>query len=261
MCSRVIGSCATCAARARSITITPSSPGASPKAGRCPMSRWTKVAIATAALVLALPLSAVPPLHADEGLGRAATPAEIAAWDIDVRPDFQGLPEGSGSVDEGEELWESTCAVCHGSFGESTEFFTPLIGGTTQEDIESGRVASLTDPTQTARTTIMKVPTVSTLWDYIHRAMPWDNPKSLSADEVYAVVAYLLNLADIVDFDYTLSQDTMAEVQERMPNRNGLEFWEGLWTVEGEPDVHNTACMEDCAEEVEVTSGLPASAR
>lgn len=64
------------------------------------------------------------------GIGRAATPAEVKAWDIDVRPDFQGLPAGSGTVAKGQDVWEGKCAHCHGVFGESNEFFSPLIGGT-----------------------------------------------------------------------------------------------------------------------------------
>jgi len=76
-------------------------------------------------------------------IGRDATPAEVKAWDIDVRPDFKGLPKGSGSVAKGEELWESKCASCHGGFGESNEVFTPLIGGTTKDDIKTGRVKGL----------------------------------------------------------------------------------------------------------------------
>ena len=77
------------------------------------------------------------------GIGRTATPAEIKAWDIDVRPDFKGLPAGAGSVAKGQDVWEAKCASCHGVFGESTEVFTPIIGGTTKKDIETGRVLSL----------------------------------------------------------------------------------------------------------------------
>ena len=127
-----------------------------------------------------------------EGIGRPATPKELAAWDIDVRPDFKGLPKGSGSVAQGMDVWEAKCASCHGVFGESNEVFTPLVGGTTKNDVKTGRVARLTDPGFPGRTTLMKVATVSTLWDYIHRAMPWNAPKTLSHDEVYAVLAYLL---------------------------------------------------------------------
>ena len=107
------------------------------------------------------------------GIGRDATAAEVKAWNIDVRPDFKGLPPGSGSVDKGQDIWESKCASCHGVFGESNSVFNPLVGGTTQDDIKTGRVATLMRPDYPGRTTLMKVPTVSTLWDYIHRAMPW----------------------------------------------------------------------------------------
>src|SRR5438552_17062190 len=86
------------------------------------------------------------------GVGRPATPAEIAAWDIDVRPDFKGLPPGSGSVAEGQKVWDAKCASCHSTFGESNEVFTPLVGGTTAQDVKTGRVAALTKP-DVARTT------------------------------------------------------------------------------------------------------------
>ena len=177
-------------------------------------------------------------------IGRAATPAEIAAWDIDVRGDFKGLPRGRGSVSQGETLWEGKCASCHGSFGEANHVFPPIAGGTTAKDIASGRVAALTRPE--GRTTLMKLSRLSTLWDYIHRAMPWNAPRTLSADEVYAVTAYILNLGDIVPGDFVLSHDNMAQVQQRLPNRNGLTTAHGLWEVRGKPDVRNTACMKDC---------------
>ena len=199
-------------------------------------------------------------------LGRPATPKEIAAWDIDVRPDFKGLPPGKGSVDQGTEIWEAKCASCHGSFGENNSVFSPLIGGTTRDDIKTGRVARLTDEGFPGRTTLMKVPTVSTLWDYINRAMPWNAPKSLSKDEVYAVTAYLLNLADVVPADFTLSHQNIAEVQQRMPNRNGMTTDHGMWPGKtmgngGKPDIKATACMSNCATEAKVGSFLPAFAR
>ncbi|MBB1596330.1 cytochrome C [Achromobacter sp. UMC46] len=195
------------------------------------------------------------------GVGRDATPAEVAAWDIDVRPDFKGLPPGSGTVLRGGDIWEGKCASCHGSFGESNEVFTPIVGGTTADDIRTGRVAALAGNSQPQRTTLMKVSTVSTLWDYIHRAMPWDNPKTLSPDEVYAVTAYLLNLGEIVPEDFELSDKNIADVQARMPNRNGMTLEHGMWQVSGKPDTQNTACMSQCAETVKVSSELPPHAR
>ena len=200
------------------------------------------------------------------GIGRAATPKEVVAWDIDVRPDFKGLPPGSGSVARGQDLWEAKCASCHGVFGESNSVFFPLVGGTTQDDIRTGRVASLTRPDYPGRTTLMKVPHVSTLWDYINRAMPWNEPKSLQPDEVYAVTAFLLNLADVVPADFTLSDRNIAEVQRRMPNRNGMSTRHALWPgpeLGGlpRPDVRASACMSHCPAEAQVASMLPAHAR
>jgi cytochrome c len=192
-------------------------------------------------------------------IGRDATPAEVKAWNIDVRPDFKGLPKGSGSVNAGADIWETKCAACHGVFGESNEVFTPIIGGTTKDDILTGHVKGLQEGKSIVpqKTTIMKVATVSTLFDYINRAMPWNAPKSLSTDEVYSVLAYLLSLAEVVPNDYVLSDKNIAEVQARMPNRNGMVRDDDLWKVNGKGDVKNVACMKDCATEVKITSFLP----
>ena len=190
-------------------------------------------------------------------IGRPATAEEVSAWDIDVRPDFKGLPAGSGSVEDGETLWLEQCALCHGDFGDSNEVFSPIVlGNVTDEDMAAGRVASLTDPA-VVRTTLMKVATVSTLWDYINRAMPWNAPKSLSPDEVYALVAYLLQLGYIVDYDFVLSDENIADVQALMPNRNGMTMDHGLWSVGGEPDVVGSACTRDCDVDTTVTSFIP----
>lgn len=200
------------------------------------------------------------------GIGRAATPQEVKAWDIDVRPDFKGLPPGSGSATKGMEVWEGKCASCHGIFGESNEVFSPLIGGTTKEDIRTGRVARLNDNSFPGRTTLMKVPTVSTLWDYINRAMPWNAPKTLSTEEVYAVTAYLLSMAEVVPENFVMSDRNIAEVQQRMPNRHGMSSNHGLWPGKsmgngGQPDVRAVACMKDCPAEQRVASFLPDFAR
>lgn len=195
------------------------------------------------------------------GIGRAATPAEVAAWDIDVRPDFKGIPKGSGTAEQGQELWEAKCASCHGVFGESNEVFTPIVGGTTAKDVKSGRVASLTDPNQPQRSTLMKVSTLSSLYDYIYRAMPWNAPRTLSADETYALVAYILSLAEIVPDDFSLSDKNVSEVQALMPNRNGMTTQHGMWTVAGKPDVQGNPCMTNCPTDGKITSSLPGFAR
>lgn len=195
------------------------------------------------------------------GIGRNATPAEVMAWDIDVRPDFKGLPKGSGSVEQGQAIWEAKCASCHGVFGESNEIFTPIAGGTTADDVKTGRVASLADRKQPQRTTLMKVPTVSTLWDYIYRAMPWNAPRSLTPDDTYALVAFILSLGEIVPDDFVLSNSNIAEVQKKMPNRNGMTRNHGFWSVNGKPDVNGSSCMNNCVKFVQIGSTLPDFAR
>jgi len=195
------------------------------------------------------------------GIGRNATPAEVIAWDIDVRPDFKGLPKGSGSVAQGQVIWEAKCASCHGVFGESNEIFTPIAGGTTADDVKTGRVASLADRKQPQRTTLMKVPTVSTLWDYIYRAMPWNAPRSLTPDDTYALVAFILSLGEVVPDDFVLNNTNIAEVQKKMPNRNGMTRNHGFWSVSGKPDVNGSSCMNNCVKFVQIGSSLPDFAR
>ncbi len=218
---------------------------------------WAWVAAAAAGQGVA------PAVYA--GIGRAATQAEIQAWDIDVRPDFKGLPAGAGSVADGMKLWEAQCASCHGVFGESNEVFAPIVGGTAKADISTGRVARLTDASYPGRTTLMKLSSLSTLWDYIHRAMPWTAPKTLKPDEVYAVTAYILNLGGVVPDGFVLSNRNVAEVQGWLPNRNGMTtahaLWPGARARQTRPDVTAVACMKDCATEATVASLLPEHAR
>lgn len=224
------------------------------------LNTWTLSAVLLAAVVSA---------HAQQhfpNIGRAATPAEVAKWDIDVRPDFKGLPKGEGSVAQGQDVWEGKCASCHGIFGESNEVFNPVVGGVVAEDVKTGRVAKLKDTSFPARTTFMKAPSLSTVWDYINRAMPWNAPKTLSTNEVYAVTAYMLNLSGVVEDNFVLSEKTIVQAQARMPNREGMTTQHALWpTTElggvAKPDTSNTACMKNCATDVKVTSMLPEFAR
>ncbi len=228
------------------------------------MSRFRNAILTIACLVVAGWAFAQSPKY--PGVGRVATPKEVAKWDIDVRPDFKGLPAGSGSVAKGQDVWEAKCAHCHGVFGESGEVFSPLIGGTTAEDVKTGRVANLNRSDYPGRTTIMKVATVSTLWDYINRAMPWTSPKSLTPDEVYALTAFFLNLANVVPDDYVLSDKNIAQVQNRMPNRNGMTTQHAMWPGKEfggvkNPDTANKLCMKDCTPEPKLASFLPDFAR
>ena len=234
-----------------------------------PRARWLAAPLVLS-LVLSLacgaasaaPRASAAPASAPpwQGIGRQATPAELHAWDIDVRGDFKGLPAGSGSVDRGSAIWEAKCASCHGDFAESNAVFTPIAGGTSKKDIEAGRVYFMAHPGYPHRTTLMKVSKLSSLWDYINRAMPWNAPKSLSTDEVYAVLAYILSLGDIVPADFTLSNLNIAEVQKRMPNRDGHVFAQEMWQTRGKGDVVNPLCMKDCPVDGKIASSIPAAA-
>lgn len=232
------------------------------------MSRFSKSILAVAFAAAATSAFA---FENYKGIGRPATPAEVKAWDIDVRPDFKGLPKGSGSVSQGEVIFEEKCASCHGTFGESNEVFTPLVGGTTKDDIKTGHVKALASGDLPQRTTFTKVATISTIFDYIQRAMPWTAPKSLKPDEIYGILAYLLNLSEIVPADYVLSDKNIADVQKMMPNRNGMTTDHGMWPGApaskggigngGKPDVQAKACMKNCKTEVRIGSILPDYAR
>ena len=155
----------------------------------------------------ASPASAAPP-----------RPAKSLPGTSTCGPTSRACPRARAASRKGQDLWEAKCASCHGVFGESNEVFTPIVGGTTKDDIKTGHVARLLDPAYPGRTTLMKVATVSTLWDYINRAMPWNAPKSLKPDEVYAVTAYLLNLGDMrAGRLHAQRRATSREVQQRCP--------------------------------------------
>lgn len=202
-----------------------------------------------------------------QSIGRTATPNEIKAWDIDVRPDFKGLPKGAGTVSQGEKIWEMQCASCHGTFGESNSVFFQLIGHTSKKDVERGNVAALQLGSDApARTMAMKLSTLSTLWDYINRAMPWTAPKSLKPDEVFAVTAYLLNLSHVVPDDFVLSDKNIAEVQKLIPNRNGMTTKHAMWPgtelggvngLKAKPDTQGSSCIKNCGAAAKIGSSIP----
>ena len=200
---------------------------------------------AASIFAFALMFGALPGAHAavKYNLGREATPAEIAGWNIDVRPDGQGLPKGQGSVSQGNDIYDANCASCHGTFGESNSYLA-LTGG-------KGSLGTSTPVSSVGS----KLNYATTLYDYINRAMPFPHSKSLTADQVYAVTAYVLNLNDIVPADFVANQDTLPKV--KMPNRHGFKPYPGLMSIHGKPDVHNTACMKNCEKDVKVTASLP----
>ncbi|WP_273522236.1 c-type cytochrome [Rhodosalinus sediminis] len=172
------------------------------------------------------------------GLGREALPQEIAAWDVNVMPDGRGLPEGSGSVRDGEMLFSQNCAVCHGEFAEGVGNWPPLAGG-------DGTLAD-EDPVKTVGS---YWPYLSTVWDYVHRSMPYGAAQTLTDDEVYAITAYILYSNFLVESDFVLSDENFTEVE--MPNADGF-------IVDDRPETEyvkwrTEPCMENCKDEVEIT--------
>ena len=191
------------------------------------------------------------------GFGRAPTSDEVEGWDIDVRPDGHGVKKGKGTVAQGQNVFDSKCASCHGTFGESNRYLA-IAGGVKKEDLATGRASALKQ-SDGIRTVGTKLNSAATLWDYIFRAMPWTFPQSLSADETYAVTAYVLNLNEIVPADFELNDGNLIKVP--MPNRNGMTTNHGMSSVKGKPDVQGSNCMKDCVPEVKVISSLPDFAR
>jgi hypothetical protein len=160
------------------------------------------------------------------GIGRSATPAEIAGWSIDIDRDGNNLPPGSGTVTLGREVFDQQCAACHGTKGEGG-VGDRLVGG-------QGTLAT----PKPVRTVGSYWPYAPTLFDYIRRAMPQNAPQSLSNEDVYAVSAYILNLNGLLAADATLDAKTLAAI--KMPNRS-------MFVGDPRPDVKNPECMTDCA--------------
>lgn len=189
---------------------------------------------------LALTSLIAAPLYAEPlGLGRAATLDEIAAWNIDIRPDGQGLPIGQGGVELGEELFTNICAACHGDFGEGLGLYPSLTGG---EGTLNGD-----DPTKSIASF---VPYLSTVFDFIHRAKPFGDAQSFTADEEYALVAYILYLNDLVDEEFILSNENFTDIH--LPNEDGFHVDDR--PVTELPLFPAEPCMQDCKDDVKITS-------
>ena len=172
------------------------------------------------------------------GLGRAATVEEVQAWDIDVRPDGQGLPKGKGNAAKGEAIFAAKCAICHGDFAEGVDRWPVLAGGV--DTLKSD------DPVKTVGS---YWPYLSTAYDYIYRAMPYGNAQTLKPNEVYSIIAYLLLMNDIIeDEEFELSDENFTTV--RLPNEKNFiddPRPDTPTLKDGEP------CMKDCKPEVKVT--------
>lgn len=197
------------------------------------MSKFLNLTVAATLL-----MTAAPAMAEKMGLGRPALPEEIAAWDIDVQPDGTGLPVGSGNALDGEEIFADACASCHGDFAEGVDNWPKLAGG---DDTLADE-----DPLKTVGS---YWPYLSTTWDYVNRSMPFGNAQSLSNDEVYAIVAYILYSNDLIDEEFELSNETFLDVE--MPNAGGFVIDDrgateyAIWRAE--------PCMENCKDSVEIT--------
>jgi cytochrome c len=159
---------------------------------------------ACAALFAVMPALAQAPRF-----GQPITPADIAPWDITIAPDGRGLPAGRGTAAEGASVYVAKCQACHGEKGAGKP-----------NDVLVGGMGSLVAGKPPVKTVGSYWPYATTLFDYIRRAMPFQAPQSLTADEVYAVSAYILNLNGIVGADDVLDAQSLPKV--RMPNRDGF---------------------------------------
>ncbi len=189
------------------------------------VQRPSPVAGAFLACAAGLALASQCAAQTHYGFGRLETPAQVAAWDIDIAPDGRNLPAGSGSVTRGREVYVAQCASCHGPKGEGG------IG-----DKLAGGQGTLATPAP-VKTVGSYWPYATTLFDYIRRAMPINAPQSLSNEDVYAVSGYVLFLNGLVTENAVIDARTLITL--KMPNRDGF-------VGDPRPDVWNPGCLRDC---------------
>jgi S-disulfanyl-L-cysteine oxidoreductase SoxD len=150
------------------------------------------------------------------GLGVPATPEQIAGWDISIGPDGQGLPAGSGDAEAGERVYQQKCLACHG-----------VEGAGQPNDRLAGGHGTLTDAAP-VRTVGSYWPYATTIFDYVRRAMPYQEPQSLTVDETYALTAYLLHINGIIGRDEEMNAESLPAVV--MPNRDNFVVAFPDWT-------------------------------
>src|SRR6476659_8351467 len=170
------------------------------------MSTRSALLIAASGLATA---SAVAFAAESPNLGQVPTPQEIAAWDISISPDGVGLPPGSGTPKQGGAVYTAKCVACHGEKGAGKPN-DALVGG----------IGSLPGDKPPVRTVGSYWPYATTIFDYVRRAMPYNESKSLTNDEVYAVTAHILQLNGIIGENDVINAQTLPKV--RMPNREGF---------------------------------------
>jgi S-disulfanyl-L-cysteine oxidoreductase SoxD len=192
-------------------------------------SRAPSVCAAAAAIGVAAVFIAREDAAGQDGtrlnLGRPVSESHLRPWNLDIRPDGTGLPQGEGAVVQGKSIYERKCIACHGADGNGQPM-ERLVGG-------RGTLTS-DDPVKTMGS---YWPYATTVFDYMRRAMPLDKPQSLTANEVYALTAYLLHLNGIVGPDAVMNAQSLPKV--RMPNQRSFRG-------DPRPDVSNTACLSDC---------------
>jgi S-disulfanyl-L-cysteine oxidoreductase SoxD len=169
------------------------------------MRRFLRAAAPAALFALASPAFA----QQSPNLGKPISAEDLAAWDISIGPDGAGLPPGSGTVKQGEAVFGAKCQACHGEKG----------AGTPNDRLVGGQ-GSLPGDKPPVKTVGSYWPYATTLFDYIRRAMPFNESKSLTSDEVYGVVAYLLNLNGVIPESETMNAQSLPKVT--MPNREGF---------------------------------------
>jgi hypothetical protein len=170
---------------------------------------------------------AVQPLPDKPRFGQPVSEADLGAWNIDIRtPDGVGLPPGRGTVAEGKKIYEARCTACHGADAKGGSMYGTMVGG----------IGSFKTNARVLTPGSM-YPYAPILFDYIRRTMPMDSPQSLSANEVYALSAYLLNLNGLIPANAVMDQNSLPNVQ--MPNRDGF-------IVDDRPDSKAVRCMTNC---------------
>jgi mono/diheme cytochrome c family protein len=142
-------------------------------------------------------------------LGKPISPEDLAAWDISIGPDGAGLPPGSGTAKQGEAVFTAKCQACHGAKG----------AGQPNDRLVGGQ-GSLPGDKPPIKTVGSFWPYATTMFDYVRRAMPYNESKTLSPDEIYAVVAYVLNLNGVIGDTDVINAQTLPNV--KMPNRDGF---------------------------------------
>jgi mono/diheme cytochrome c family protein len=191
------------------------------------LARRVLVVAGVGVLVAAVVVPAARAQLPSYGLGRTPTAEEIRAWDVTIPPDGKGLPPGRGTATEGESVYTARCEACHGEKGQSPKYDPAA----TQRTLLVGGRGTL-DTAKPVKTIGSFWPYATTLWSYINRAQPFDEPGSLTPDQVYAVTAYLLHLNGIIGPTDVLDARTLPTV--KMPNRDGF-------VPDRRPDVGKTA--------------------